>query len=103
MKYFLVERVTFRRLRVKSGNLTAFSATGTVAMASWQTPSPEKIQMYEGQIGKVYECYLDGTPPYVRGDQVVKDGKIYDVRDVKVVDFGSQHFTKLIVVEGDVE
>lgn len=101
MKYFLDKKVSFRRLRVKTGNRSAYSATGTVALASWQNTSLETVQMYEGQIGKMYQVFLDGEVPYTRSDQIVRDGAIYDIRDIKLMDFGSQHFTKLIVVECD--
>ncbi len=99
MKYFLDKKVTFKRLRVKTGNRTAYSATGTSLYSSWQNPALETIQMYEGQIGKLYQVFLDGEVGYDRSDQVVRDGVTYQIRDIKVVDFGSQHFTKLIVVE----
>lgn len=99
MKYFLDKSVSFRRLRIKSGDRSAFSATGTVEKCSWQTPSLEKIQMYEGQIGKIYSVYFDGELEWGRGDEVVRDGVIYKIRDIKIVDFGSQHYTELVVVE----
>jgi len=81
-----------------------FSATGTAAgyKVSWQEPSPEKIALYEGEIGKMFSVFVDISCPVQSGDQVVRDSVQYSVRDVKTQDFGSMQYKRLIVVKQDV-
>ncbi len=103
MKYFLDKSVSLRRLRMVDTNRSVYSATGTASYAcSWQEPSPERQNLYEGQIGNLFECYVDITNPAVDGDQVVRDSLIYSVKSVKVMDFGSTQYKRLTVVKGSV-
>jgi len=103
MLYFLDKTITIRRLEEIDDNRTVYSATGTAVgyLCSWQEPSAETLQMYEGQIGDFYSVFVQIACPVQDGDQVVRDEKIYSVRDVKVMDFGATQYKRLIVVKGD--
>ena len=103
MQYFLDKNVTLRRLRRLDENRSVFSATGTADgyWASWQEPSPDRVQFYEGNIGNLFECYVDIDCPANQGDQVVKSGVVYTLQDIKVMDFGSTQYKRLTVVKGD--
>jgi hypothetical protein len=103
MKYFLSEAITLKRLKSLDATRSVFSATGTSEgyLASWQEPNPEKIAMYEGEIGKTFVAFLDISCPVMPGDQVVKDGVIYSVRNIKINEFGSTHYKRIVVVQGD--
>lgn len=101
MRFFLNKTITVRRLIQKDINRSVFSATGTADgyFASVQEPRPDRIQMYGGQIGNVFECYVEEDCPADDGDQVVKDGVKYSVQNVKVMDFGVQHYKRLTIVK----
>ncbi len=102
MKYFLSKVINLRRLRATGyADNTAYSATGTADgyPASLQEPSPEKVAMYEGQIGNLWECYVEEECPVLEADQVVISNIIYSVQNVKVMDFGSQHYKRLTIVK----
>lgn len=97
MQYFLSHVITLRRLRSIDTNRSAYSATGTADgyPASMQEPSPDMIQMYNGQIGNMWMCYVEEDCFALEGDQVVISGIKYSVKSVKVMDFGSQHYKRL--------
>lgn len=101
MQYFLDRTLTLRRLRAIDSNRSVYSATGTADgyPACQQEPSPQKQQMYQGQIGNLWECYVEEYCPALEGDQVMISGKIYSVQDMKVMDFGSQHYKRLTIVK----
>ena len=101
MKYFLDRILTLRRLRAIDSNRSAYSATGTADgyYTSQQEPSPDKIQMYGGQIGNMWECYVEEDCPAMEADQVVISSIIYSVQNMKVMDFGSQHYKRLTIVK----
>ena len=103
MKYFLNKSITLKRLKWLDQNRSVFSGTGTAVgyPASIQEPSPDKIQMYEGEIGNLYFCYVDIGVPVTDGDQVVCSGVTYSVRDMKVQDFGSMQYKRLTISKGD--
>ena len=100
MQYFLNSIITLRALKDRN-NFQVYSATGTAAgyPASVQEPSPEKVQMYQGQIGNMWECFVEEDCPAVDADQVVISDVLYSVQNVKVMDFGGQHYKKLIIVK----
>lgn len=99
MKYFLDRVITLRRLRAIDSNRSVYSATGTADgyPASQQEPSPQKIAMYGGQIGNLWECYVEEDCPALEADQVVIASQIYSIKDMKVMDFGSQHYKRLTI------
>lgn len=103
MLYFLDKTVTLRRLEEIDVNRSVYSATGTAVgyKCSWQEPSAETLQMYEGQIGDMYSVFVQIACPVQDGDQVVRDDVVYSVRDVKVMDFGATQFKRLVVIKGD--
>lgn len=64
--------------------------------------------MYGGQIGNLWECYVEEDCPALEADQVViaekkADGTsvniLYSVQNMKVMDFGSQHYKRLVIVK----
>jgi len=103
MKFFLSKTITLKRLRGLDINRSVFSATGSADgyLGSWQEPNPEKIAMYEGEIGKMFVCFLDISCPIQAGDKLIKDSVTYSVRDIKVNEFGSTHYKRVIMVSGD--
>ena len=100
MQHFLDRIITLRRLRAIDSNRSAYSATGTADgyPASQQEPSPAKIEMYGGQIGNLWECYVEVECPALEADQVVISSVIYSVQNMKVMDFGSQHYKRLTII-----
>ena len=102
MRYFLDRNVTVRRLRNQGTNLSAFSATGTAYTCSFQDPTPERTQLYNGQIGKTYEVFIPNASTNINeADQIVIGSSRYSVKAKEVVDFGGQQFITLIVVKND--
>lgn len=101
MKYFLSKVITLRRLRAIDSNRSAYSATGTAVgyPSSIQEPNPAKQQMYGGQIGNLYEVYLEEDCPVADGDQIRYSGATYSVQNTKVMDFGSQHYKRATVIK----
>lgn len=101
MKYFLSKTLTLRRLRAIDSNRSVYSATGTADGYSvcQQEPSPAKMAMYGGQIGNLWECYVEDDCPAMEADQVVISGIIYSIQNMKVMDFGSQHYKRLTIVK----
>jgi hypothetical protein len=93
--------ITVRRLKMIDANRSVYSATGTANYpASWQETSVDTIQMLGGQIGDLYSAYVDLSCPAEDGDQIVKDGIIYGVRDSREFDFGAFSYKRLVVVRG---
>ena len=93
-----------RRLHKIDANRSVYSATGTAEYdAGWQEPAPERIAMYEGDIGNLFEVYVDISCPAEQGWEVVSAGKTYTIRDIKVMDFapGSVNYKRIIVSEKD--
>ena len=101
MKYFLDRILNLRRLRAVDSNRSVYSATGTADgyPTSQQELSPDKVAMYGGQIGNMWECYVEEDCPALEADQVVIKSIIYSVSDMKVMDFGSQHYKRLTVTK----
>lgn len=101
MKYFLDKNITLKRLRAIDGFRDVYSATGTAVgyPASIQEPNPDKVQYYEGQIGQPYFCYVEENCPVIDSDKAVHNGSEYMIKDVKVMDFGGQHYKRIIIVK----
>ena len=101
MQFFLSKVITLRRLRAIDSNRSAYSATGTADgyPACQQEPSPDKIAMYGGQIGNLWECYVEEDCPAMEADQVVISSVIYSVQNMKIMDFGSQHYKRLTITK----
>lgn len=102
MRYFLDRSVSIRRLRRKDANRSAFSATGTSYDCSFQDTQPDRVQYYNGQIGKTYDVYIDGSSSDIdAGDQVVIRNNRYSVKAKEVIDFGGTPYIALTVVAND--
>jgi len=103
MRYFLSKNLTLRRLRAIPGdvNRSVYSATGTADgyPASLQESSPDKVAMYGGQIGNLWECFIEEDVPALEGDQVVISGQIYSVKNVRDEDFPTLPYKKLTIVK----
>ena len=97
MQYFLSKIITLRRLKAIDSNRSVYSATGTADgyPASIQEPSPDMVQMQDGQIGNMWMGYVEEDCFALEGDQIVYNDVIYSIRSVKVMDFGSQHYKRL--------
>lgn len=103
MKYFFDRNITIKRLRHIDINRSIFSSTGTAVgyPASFQEPSPETLQMYEGNIGNMYSCFVDIDCPAQDADHVIIRDVEYAVRDVKTMDFGAFQYKRLIIIKND--
>ena len=101
MKHFLDKNITLRRLKELDANRSVYSATGTAVgyPSSIQEPSPEKAQFIEGQIGNTWFAYVEEGCPVLDGDQVVHKSHQYSVTDIKVMDFGGQHYKRITIVK----
>lgn len=103
MRYFMASAFTVRRLRKKTATRSAFSATATGYVGQLQDQTPEKSQILDGQIGKVFDLFVDDNYADVRvGDEVVVDGVVYDVRGKENINFGGDPHLNLVVVKKDV-
>jgi hypothetical protein len=102
MKYFLSKTILLRRLRGVGGdvNRSVYSATGTADgyPASLQESSPDKVAMWGGQIGNLWECFVEEDCPAMEADQVVIEGQTYSVQNVRDEDFGNLAYKKLTIV-----
>lgn len=102
MRYFLDRTLTIRRLRRINANRSAYSATGTAYDCSLQDPTPDRLQLVNGQIGKVYDVFVpDSSSNILAGDEIVIGSVRYSVRAKEVVDFGGQTFIALVVEKED--
>ena len=101
MQYFLSKIITLRRLKAIDSNRSVYSATGTADgyPASIQEPSPDMVQMQDGQIGNMWMGYVEEDCFALEGDQIVYNDVIYSIRSVKVMDFGSQHYKRLTLIK----
>jgi len=101
VKYFLDRYITLRRLRAADTNRSIYSATGTADgyPASLQEPAPDKVQMYGGQIGNLWECFVEEDCPALEGDQVVISSQIYSVQNMRVEDFSALPYKRLTIVK----
>lgn len=101
MKYFLSKIITLRRLRAVDTNRSVYSATGTADgyPASLQETNPDKIAMYGGQIGNLWECYVEEECPALEADKVVISGQTYSVQNVRIEDFGALAYKRLTIVK----
>jgi len=101
MKYWLTKIILLKRLRAIDSNRSVYSATGTADgyPASLQEPNFKKVQMYGGQIGNMWECYVEETCPALEGDQVVIEGQTYSVQNMRVEDFSALPYKRLTIVK----
>ncbi len=98
MRHFLDRSFTVRRFKKINATRSAFSATGTAYGCGIQQLTPEAAQLHEGQIGRMYDVFVDETSANVRvGDEVVILDIAYGVRGIEVIDFGGTPFLNLVV------
>lgn len=69
------------RLTTVSGNKQAY-ATTTAHMVEIQMLSPEKTNLFNGAMGKTYQCYADALADIVEGDKLrqTSNGNVYKVK-----------------------
>ena len=103
MQYFMDKSIQLQRLRRIDINRSVYSATGTAAgyPTSWQEPSPDKLQFYNGQIGDMFVCFVDILCPVKEADKVIRDGVKYSVVDLKTMDFGAFQYKKIVISKDD--
>lgn len=99
MRYFLTKNLSVKRLSEYDTNRFSYSATGTVYKANLQGATPEETDMYGGNAGMMFVCFTDISCVAEIADQVTIDSVVYKVKGVKVQDFGSFQFKKLILVK----
>lgn len=82
--FFNSDQIIIRRQRHKSGLRYGFSATGTVHNVDIQPMQIERVSMMGGQIGKMYEGWVDASVDIKEGDQIriTDTGKTYSVKSV---------------------
>ena len=75
------KQIIITRLTAVSGNKRAY-ATLTAAFAEIQPVVPDKRQLYDGVVGKLFNCYTDPTVDISEGDMLreVSNGHMYKVR-----------------------
>lgn len=101
LEYFFNKSLTIKRRKYIDINRSVFSATGTACSACIQEPSPEKIALYGGEIGKLFQCFVDISCLAQAGDKIISNGIRYSVRDHKTMDFGSTQYKNLMLVKDD--
>lgn len=102
MRYFVDKSFTVRRRRKIDINRSAFSSTATAYGGNLQDIRPELQQLYQGQIGRMYDLFIEDVNANIRGgDQVVAGGVTYAVEGVRTSDFGGQEYLHLTVVKVD--
>lgn len=68
-----------------------------------QGATPEETQMFQGQIGSIFSCFTTVNCPAEESDKVTIEDSNHKVKGVKVSDFGSVPFKKLILVKQDAD
>lgn len=102
--YFNSHSIIIRRQRHKSGLRYGFSATGTVQSMDLQPMEIERVNQAGGQIGKMYDAFLDASVDIKEGDQVkVTDtGKTFAVKSVSTFEnAGLLDHHQLILISQD--
>lgn len=86
MIYFASHQIIIRRLKTRAAHKWAYSATFTTYDADVQPITSEREGLPTGQIGKLYEAWIDVTVLVKEGDQVqtLTDSKIFNVKGVSI-------------------
>ena len=100
--FFFTESITkVKRLKKKSGIRSALSATGTACPCSFQQLGVDAAQQHEGDIGEEWNVFVDPACVARKGDQIIIENILYEVRAHDVVDptWASEDYKQLIVVK----
>lgn len=102
--YFPSHSISIRRQKHKSGLRYGFSSTGTVHSIDLQPMEVERVNQAGGQIGKMYDAFLDATVDIKEGDQIIvtDTGKVFAVKTVSTYEnAGMLDHHALILVSQD--
>lgn len=82
--FFQNHEITILRLRQRNGITRTMSATGTVHPADIQPITDERLNLFGGRIGKMYQAFVNPDCTVEEGDvvRVVGSGKTYAVNAV---------------------
>jgi len=100
--FFFSEAITkIKRLKQRGGIKSVLSATGTACPCSRQQLGVDAAQQREGDIGEEFNVFVDPACIARKGDQVVIENILYEVRAHDIVDPGwaSEEYKQLIVVK----
>jgi hypothetical protein len=110
MKIFLDDTVQVKSLKRKWSNRMnkVWSATATAYDACLQQSPPETVQMYGGEIGKLFNIYIEESPALQITDKLVisspnkrRDNTLFTIKSIKFVapEFSSTTYTLIIGVK----
>lgn len=68
--FFKSHEITILRNRSRGTDRWAFSATFTVYQSDIQPVPAERVELYQGRIGKTYTAYVDPEVDVKEGDQI---------------------------------
>lgn len=94
----------YRRKRKGSTNRFAMSATLTVFDADLQPSGAERVEMFGGKYGQVYDTYMDVSIDVKEGDQMLDTatGKRYSVKGItKWEGFGALDYNEIVIMSMD--
>lgn len=80
--FFASSSITIYRARAQGNNKYVYSATLTGYSADIQPLDPERIEIYNGRMGKTWAAFIDSSVDVKEGDIIVTDGKRYGVKAV---------------------
>ena len=100
MRFFLDRNLTIKKRRMIDSYRSAYSATFSIWPCCQQESSPEKKSFYAGLYGQAYDVYTEIDCEAMAGDQIVISDVVYDVADIKEMDFGAHQYKLLIVTKG---
>lgn len=100
LENLLTKQIIITRLTTVSGNKKAY-ATTTATYAEIQPITPDKVNLYNGAMGKTYKCFTDPTDDIQEGDTLreVSTGKLFKVKTggVSRRTMGSMDFLAIIM------
>lgn len=81
LEHLTTKQIIITRLTTTTGNRRAY-ATLTAAFAEIQQLSVEKTNLYNGAMGKTFQCYVDPSVSILEGDSLreTSTGNIYKVK-----------------------
>jgi hypothetical protein len=100
--FFFTEEITkIKRIKQRGGIKSVLSATGTACPCSIQQDGLDANQQFEGDIGEEYSVFVDPACIARKGDQVVIENILYEVRAHDIVDpaWASESYKELTIVK----
>lgn len=94
------KQIVIARMSVVSGNKRAY-ATTTAANSEIQPLSLDKTNLYNGQMGKTFKCYVDPSVTILEADLIreVSTGRLFKVKTggVSRRTMGSIDYTEVVM------